>query len=100
MANGLDGETVDVFETEVSLGTEDQIARFRVMGNRNEFEAELTDFSRSLYLYLTLFGLGSIIVNALAILAGLRPLKRAAEALADVREGKAQRLGRGISCRN
>ncbi|MGB8818193.1 MAG: ATP-binding protein [Rhizobiaceae bacterium] len=92
MAEGLDGETVDVFETEVSLGTEDQIARFRVMGNRNEFEAELADFSQTLYLYLTLFGLGSIIVNALAILAGLRPLKRAAEALADVREGKAQRL--------
>lgn len=92
LADGLDGETLDLYETEVSLGTEDQVARFRVMGNHNEFEAEINEFSRSLYLYLGLFGLGSIAVNALAILAGLRPLKRAREALAAVREGKAHRL--------
>lgn len=92
LADGLDGETVDVFETEVALGTEDQVARFRVMGNRNEFEAEISDFSRSLYLYQAVFGIGSIFVNALAILAGLRPLRSAANALAAVREGKAQRL--------
>ena len=92
VADGLDGETVEVYETEVSLGTEDQVARFRVMGNHNEFEAEINEFSRSLYLYLSLFGLGSIAVNAMAILAGLHPLKRAREALAAVREGKAHRL--------
>ena len=92
LADGLDGEMVDVYETEVSLGTEDQVARFRVMGNHNEFEAEISEFSKSLYLYLGLFGLGSIAVNAIAILAGLHPLKRAREALAAVREGKAQRL--------
>lgn len=92
LADGLDGETVDVFETEVALGTEDQVARFRVMGNRNEFEAEIADFSRSLYLYLAVFGIGSIFVNALAILVGLRPLRKATDALAAIREGKAQRL--------
>jgi signal transduction histidine kinase len=91
-ADGLDGETVDVFETEVALGTEDQVARFRIMGNRNEFEAEIAGFSRSLYLYLAAFGIGSIFVNAMAILAGLRPLKSAADALAAVREGRSQRL--------
>ncbi len=80
LAEGLDGETVDVVETEIALGTEDQVARFRVMGNRNEFEAEIADFSRTLYLYLAVFGIGSIFVNALAILAGLRPLKSAANA--------------------
>ncbi len=92
LAEGLDGETLDVYETEVSLGTEDQVARFRVMGNHNEFEAEISEFSKSLYLYLSLFGIGSIAVNAMAILAGLHPLKRAREALAAVREGKAHRL--------
>lgn len=91
-ASGLDGETVDVFETEISLGTEDQVARFRVMGNHNEFEAEIAGFSKSLYLYLAVFGIGSIFVNAMAILVGLRPLKSAADALAAVREGRAQRL--------
>lgn len=91
-ADGLDGERVEVYETEVTLGADDQIARFRVMGNLNEFEAEISDFANSLYRYLGLFGLGSIAVNALAILAGLNPLKRAREALAAVREGKSHRL--------
>lgn len=89
---GLDGESVDVFETEVTLGADDQIARFRVMGNHNEFEAGITDFSRTLYLYLFLFGVGSIAGNVFAILAGLRPLKQARQALTAVREGKAHRL--------
>lgn len=89
---GLDGERIDVYESEVTLGADDQIARFRVMGNLSEFDAEITDFSATLYKYLGLFGLGSIAINALAILAGLNPLKRVREALTAVREGKSQRL--------
>lgn len=89
---GLDGESVTVYEAEVALGGEDEIARFRVMGNHNEFEAGIAEFSRVLYVYLGLFGLGSIAVNALAIWAGLRPLKLARQALAAVREGRAHRL--------
>ncbi len=89
---GLDGETVDVFETEVTMGSEDKIARFRVMGNRNEFEAEISDFSWALYRYLILFGVGSIAVNALAIMAGLNPLKHVTQALSQIREGRAQHL--------
>jgi signal transduction histidine kinase len=90
--SGLDGETVEVFETEVAMSGDDKIARFRVMGNRNEFDAEITEFSWTLYRYLMIFGLGSIAVNALAIMAGLHPLKRVIGALAQIREGKAQHL--------
>jgi signal transduction histidine kinase len=89
---GLDGETVEVFETEVAMDGEDKIARFRVMGNRNEFEAEISEFSWALYRYLLIFGLGSIAVNALAILIGLNPLKRVILSLSQIREGKAQHL--------
>jgi signal transduction histidine kinase len=89
---GLDGETVEVYETEVAMAGEDKIARFRVMGNRNEFEAEIAEFSWALYRYLLIFGLGSIAVNALAIMAGLNPLKRVTLALAQIREGKTQHL--------
>ena len=89
---GLDGETVIVSESEVGLTGDNRIARYRVMANLNEFEAEIAEFSWSLYKYLVIFGLGSIAVNALAIWAGLNPLKRAIAALAAIREGKAQHL--------
>jgi signal transduction histidine kinase len=89
---GLDGETVEVYETEVAMEGANKIARFRVMGNRNEFEAEISDFSWALYRYLLIFGLGSIAVNALAIMAGLFPLKKVTTALSEIREGKAQHL--------
>ena len=62
------------------------------MGNHSELDAEISEFSRQLYLYLTLFGLGSIAVNALAILVGLNPLRKAGESLKQIREGKAQKL--------
>lgn len=91
-AEGLDGEALIISEAEVEMGSADKVARFRVMGNHSELDAGIGDFARRLYLYLALFGLGSIAVNALAILAGLHPLRRASEALKQVREGTAQRL--------
>ncbi|MGL4488848.1 MAG: histidine kinase, partial [Rhizobiaceae bacterium] len=89
---GLDGEVVEVYETEVAMDGNEKIARFRVMGNRNEFESEISEFSWALLRYLVIFGIGSIAVNALAILAGLHPLKKVTQALSQIREGKAQHL--------
>lgn len=89
---GIAGEEVEVLESEFVLGTNNQIARFRVMGNRSELESEIGIFERRLLFYLSLFGLGMIAINAIAILLGLRPLGRVREALAMVREGRAHRL--------
>lgn len=91
-AVGPAGEAVEVVESEFVLGTENRIARFRVTGNLSELEAEIDAFDRQLYFYLALFGLGTIAINAAAILFGLRPLGQVREALAKVREGTAQRL--------
>ena len=60
------------------------------MGNRTELEEEIAGFDRRLFTYLSLFGLGMIAINAVAILLGLRPLSRVRNALAMVREGTAQ----------
>nr|WP_325099695.1 ATP-binding protein [Aquamicrobium zhengzhouense] len=92
MANGLAGETIEVFESEFVLAGDSSIARFRVMGNRSELEADIAAFERQLYIALTVFGLGMIAINAIAILAGLTPLRRVREALAEIRGGAAQRL--------
>lgn len=91
-ADGPDGQNVAVLETEVVLGGADRIARYRVTGNLDELEAEISVFNRQLYSYLALFGLGMVAINAGAILFGLRPLRQVREALSSVREGAAKRL--------
>ena len=92
LADGLDGETIEVFESEFALDEDSRLARFRVMGNRTELEADIAAFERRLYFYLGLFGIGMIAINALAILSGLRPLGRVRRSLAEIRTGAAQRL--------
>ncbi len=89
---GPNGQQLEVVENELVLGTQNKVARFRVMGNRSELDAEISDFERQLLTYLALFGVGMIAINALAILFGLRPLGRVREALASVREGAAKQL--------
>ena len=92
IADGLAGETIEVFETEYGLDGENRVARFRVMGNRTELEADISAFERQLWLYLFIFGVGMIAINALAIVIGLQPLRRVRTALAEIRAGSAQRL--------
>lgn len=91
-AAGLDGETVYVEEAEVVLDSDNRAARFRVMGNASLVEADVARFNGRLTVYLGLFGLGSILINALAILYGLRPLRRVRAALGEVRAGRTERL--------
>jgi hypothetical protein len=89
---GLAGERLEVIETEFVLDDENRVARFRMMGNRTELEAEIAAFERQLNTYLALFGLGMIGINAAAIFLGLNPLGKVSSALAKIREGSAQRL--------
>lgn len=89
---GPAGEELEVLESEFSLDTHNRAARFRMMGNRSEFERDIAAFDRKLYTYLALFGLGMIAINAVAILLGLQPLNHVRQALAAIREGSSQRL--------
>jgi signal transduction histidine kinase len=91
-AEGISGEELEIIESEFVLDAKNRVARFRVMGNLSELEAEIAGFERRLYTYLSIFGAGMIAINAAAILFGLQPLQRVRNALALVREGTAQRL--------
>lgn len=91
-AVGPAGELLDVVETEIELGSRDRVARFRMMGNRTELEADISAFSRRLYAYLGAFGAGMIAINVAAILLGLQPLRRVSRALADIRRGTSGKL--------
>lgn len=89
---GLAGEEIQILESEYVLDQDNRIARFRVMGSRSDLEAEIAAFERQLYIYLALFGVGMIGINAIAILIGLEPLGRVRRALADIRAGSAKNL--------
>ncbi len=89
---GLNGEELYIVETEVVLDNENRVARFRVMGNLSEVMSEIADFRGKLSLYLAIFGIGSVLINAAVILFGLRPLDKVRRALADIREGRSPKL--------
>lgn len=84
------GNALEVMETEVDLAN--GAARFRVAGNREVVENDIAAFSGRLYLALALFGIGSVVINALAILYGLRPLDDVSRALGRIRAGEADAL--------
>lgn len=66
--------------------------RFRMIGNHDVVDQDVALFNRSLYFALALFGAGSLVLNALVILIGLRPLDGVRKSLMDIRDGRAERL--------
>jgi signal transduction histidine kinase len=102
------GNPVRVAEAEISLDEEPaddtdsistavtepvyRIVRFRMIGNHQVVEEDVSAFNRNLYLALGLFGAGSLVLNALVILLGLKPLDRVRNSLARIRNGEAERL--------
>ena len=89
---GPEGQHLRVVESDVILDNKNRVARFRIMGNIDETRAELEKFKKTLLLYLSLFGVASILINLVIIYISLRPLKRIRHSLADIRAGKANHL--------
>ena len=106
------GNPVRVAEAEISLDEEPsddadtdtgtpkdtvyRTVRFRMIGNHRVVEQDVAAFNRNLYLALGLFGAGSLALNALVILLGLRPLDRVRVSLARIRNGEAERLAEDL----
>ena len=86
------GNAVEVAETEVLLDNDGHAARFRVVGNRADLETEIDAFDRQVLVVFVIFGLGSLVVNAGAIVFGLRPLDHVRRALEHVRAGRSEEL--------
>ncbi len=66
--------------------------RFIVASSINETEADVLRFNRTLFWSFALFSLGLLAAIAIQVRVGLRPLRGVSEALARIREGRAQRL--------
>ena len=66
--------------------------RFLVASSVNETESDVLRFNRTLLWSFALFSLGLLAAIAIQVRVGLKPLRRVSEALARIREGRAQHL--------
>jgi signal transduction histidine kinase len=73
------------------FGSEDEFS-FLVAGNFDELKDEADAFRQTLYIVLSLLGVGLVIAILAQTRYGLRPLTRLQEAVTAIREGKAERL--------
>ena len=89
---GLNNGDVRIVEAKVLLGEGDDLFLFVVSGSREPLKRELAKVVSSLYLFLAIFGLGSVISTFIAVKFGLLPLGRARKGLSDISEGKNQQL--------
>jgi signal transduction histidine kinase len=85
-------QNISVIEGQVYLGDSNEIFVFRVSGNRSEIAEETDAFVRRLILLLGLFAIGFVAASYGIVTLGLRPITGATRRLADIREGRAQRL--------
>ena len=63
-----------------------------VAGNRDELDEEINRISRNVWLFLALFGLGTVTIGYFAVRFGLKPLMRAQRQLGEIREGREEKL--------
>ncbi|MCB1462489.1 MAG: histidine kinase [Nitratireductor sp.] len=87
-----DANQLAAVEARLYLGTGEEIYSFRITGNKAELAEEIADFQRRLVALLALFGLGFVVASFVIVRVGLRPISGATRRLADIREGRAERL--------
>lgn len=85
----IDGQNLQVIESDVDLDDQNRVARFRLIGNLDEVQIQVQEFKWTLQIFLWSFGIGSILINIAIIVFSFQPLKRIRQTLNDIREGKA-----------
>jgi signal transduction histidine kinase len=85
----LEGERSATAPAVKAKGT---VYAFMVAGDTKEIEADITGFNRTLIWSIAIMGLGLLAAVIVQVRLGLAPLRRVGEALAAIREGKAQKL--------
>lgn len=86
------GQQLTAVEGRVFLGKGSEIYSFRVTGNRSGLIGEISAFTSTMILLLALFGLGFVLASFVIVRIGLEPIAGATRLLADIREGRADRL--------
>ncbi len=86
------GNTILAVEARVYLGEGNDIYTFRATGNMGVLDADISRFSQRLILFLTIFGIGLIATSMAIVRFGLKPIRFATSQLADIRNGKTDRI--------
>ncbi len=84
------GILIRVVETEFEVG--ETAIRLQTTANFSQFQATIAAVRRDIVAALSAFGIGLLVLNALLIRVGLRPLAAAREQLVEVQNGKKTRL--------
>ncbi len=86
--DGPAGQTLRGVEQTIALPRLDRPLSFQLALSRAALDAEIARFTRLLAIALSLLALGLLIAIWLQVIYGLRPLRRMARELRDVREGR------------
>ena len=81
-----------VAETEVELDGQGNAVRIRVSGNLDVLEADVSSFINRMVIALLVTGIGTLVINMLVILFGLKPLDHVRASLEKIRNGDADQL--------
>ncbi|MEL6922221.1 MAG: HAMP domain-containing sensor histidine kinase, partial [Pseudomonadota bacterium] len=92
LVNDPGGVTVRVLETEFEVGGAGTAIRLQTTANFSQFRAGIDALRRNIIGVLSAFAIGLLVLNAVLIRIGLRPLSKARQQLVDVQSGKAARL--------
>jgi len=84
--------TVQRLEAKLSFDESETPYVVMVGGRRDDLEWAVYDFNRTLAIFFSLFGLGTLVATFFVIRFGLKPLDRATDALTEVREGRSDFL--------
>jgi signal transduction histidine kinase len=90
-ATGPDGRPLRVAATQKRVGDRDVV--FMAALDRTAVDADVRQFSTVTWIALVLLGLGLVVAVFLQVQIGLRPLFALRTEIADVRKGKASRIG-------
>lgn len=84
--------TIRVLERRLILPETNQYYSFIVAGERSQIDEEVGNFQGTVLIGLLVLGIGVLIALLIQVRFGLRPLESVREALADIREGREDKL--------
>ena len=91
LGEGPDGKNIRILEREISFGA-GQSYLFRVTGNADELEAQLSEFRSKAGLLMVVFGIVLLLVSLLLVRTALRPLAKLQRRVRDVASGKSEMI--------
>jgi signal transduction histidine kinase len=89
---GPEDQQLRVIERDILLPESDRTFRFMVAADRSEIGEALTQFNRTLLIWLASLGAGLVAAMIIQVRYGLQPLRRLRTSLTEIRSGRKSRL--------